>query len=30
LTISGKSIIIDGKKFRNTREAKNFIAEQTI
>lgn len=30
LTISGKSINIDGKKFRNTREAKQFIAEKTL
>jgi hypothetical protein len=30
LTISGKSINIDGRKFSNTREAKHFIAEKTL
>lgn len=30
LTISGRSISIDGEKFRSTREAKRYITERII
>ena len=30
LTISGRSIIINGQKFKSCREAKSYIAERSI